>query len=177
MDFVLKKELENSNLTYIDLIITTKPNLIRKIGFSNKIIGVRGVNDEISRAALENKFVDFLLTSEITDQKDFIHSRNSGLNQVLCKLAKKNNVAVGFSFSDLVNSDKKELILGRMMQNISLCRKYKLKIVLGSFALKETEIRNKSELMSFGKILGMNGNEINSALNFHKKEDRVKILK
>ena len=111
MDFVLKKELENSNLTYIDLIYVVKSNLIRKICFSNKIIAVRGVNDEISRTALENRFVDILLLSEITDQKDFIHSRNSGLNQVLCKLAKKNNVAIGFSFSDLINSDKRESIL------------------------------------------------------------------
>ena len=177
MDFVLKKELERADLTYLDLITVTKPNLIRRIGYSNKILAVKSSNDEVSRSALENKNIDILLSSELSNQKDFIHFRNSGLNQVLCKIAKKNNVALGFSFSDLINSEKKELILGRMIQNVSLCKKYKVRMVLGSFANKDIEIKNRSELMSFGKILGMNGNEINHALNFKKKEEKVKILK
>lgn len=177
MDFVLKKELEKAGLIYLNLITETKPNLVRKIGYSNKIIAVRGCNDEVTRTALENRNVDLLLTSETCSEKDFIHSRNSGLNQVLCKIAKKNNTAIGFNFSDLINSDKRELLLGRMIQNVELCKKYKVKMVLGSFALNEIEIKNRSELMSFGKILGMRGNEINSALDFKKKEEKVKILK
>jgi len=178
MDFVLKKELANSNRVYVEIITPKKPSDLRK-NMDNRggLVVVAGGNDEINRAALENKSIDILLGPEFSREKDFIHFRNSGLNQVLCKLAKKNDVAVGFSFNYLMNSKNKELVLGKMMQNISLCRKYKLKMVLGSFASKEMEMKNKSELMSFGKVIGMNGKEIKDALNFKKKEAKIKILK
>lgn len=178
MDFVLKKELENSNLVYVDLIAPKSISDLRKMNYEKKqLIIVRGGNDDINRAALENKKIDILLGPEFNKEKDFIHFRNSGLNHVLCKLAKKNEVSIGFSFSDLMNSNVKEKVLGRIMQNVFLCRKYKVKIVLGSFALKENEIKNRSELISFGKVIGMNGKEIKEALNFTKKEEKIKILK
>ena len=177
MDFVVKKELSNSDLTYVNVLTPKKFNEARRLNFSKNIVIVKSFDEEISRACLENKNVDILIGSELSNDKDFIHFRKSGLNQVLCKLAKKNDIAIGFSFSDLINYDKREVLLGRMMQNVFLCRKYKLKTVLGSFANKDIEIKNKSELMSFGKVIGMNGNEIKQSLNFRKKEDLIKILK
>jgi RNase P/RNase MRP subunit p30 len=76
-----------------------------------------------------------------------------------------------------MNSDTKELVLGRIMQNVFLCRKYKVKMVLGSFARKENEIKNEKELMSFGNIIGMNGKEVKEGLNFKKKEKNIRIIK
>ena len=175
MDFVLKRDLENFNLLYVDLIFAKKLGDIRKLGKTNKLLVVKGINDEINRAALENKNVDILLSPGLFNEKDFIHSRNSGLNQVLCKLAKKNDIAIGFSFSDLMNFDKKEILLGRMMQNVGLCKKFKIRTVLGSFATKYIEIKNKSELMGFGRVLGMDGKTIKESLDFKKKENLIKI--
>ena len=179
MDFVLKRDLENPslNLVYVDLIFAKKPYEARKIGNSKQIIVIKGINDDVNRAALENKYIDVLLNPGFFNEKDFMHSRNSGLNQVLCKLAKKNDIAIGFGFSDLIHFEKKEILLGRMMQNISLCRKFKVKMVLGSFANKDIEIKNKNELMSFGKIIGMDGREIKESLNFKKKEEKIRIEK
>jgi len=178
MDFVLKKELSNSSLIYVNLIETKNTkDLRKKIESSGGLIVIKGANDDINRAALENRRTDILLNPENESEKDFIHFRNSGLNQVLCKLANKNKTAIGFSFSILMNSEKKELVLGRMMQNVFLCRKYKVKMVLGSFAKKENEIKNEKELMSFGKVIGMNGKEIKEGLNFRKKEKNIMIIK
>lgn len=178
MDFVLKKELENSNLDYVDLITAKNSSELRKkIDSKQGLRIIRGGNDEINRTALENKRTDILLGPEYNREKDFIHFRNSGLNHILCHLAKKNEAAIGFNFSDLMNSRNKEIVLGRMMQNVFLCRKFKVKMILGSFATKENEIKNRSELMSFGKVLGMNGKEIKDGLNFKKKEEKIKILK
>ena len=178
MDFVLKKELENSNLVYVDLILAKNISDLRKKTDSQKgLVIVRGGNDEINRTALENKRTDILLGPEFNREKDFIHFRNSGLNQVLCGLAKKNEIAIGFSFNDLLNCKNRAQAIGRMMQNIFLCRKFKLKIVLGCFALKENEVKNRSELISFGNVIGMNGKEIKEALNFKKKEEKIKIIK
>ncbi len=177
MDFVLRKEFSDNNRVYVDLVSPKKISEVKKISPSNKIIVIKTTNDDISRSCLENKNIDILLGLESCNSRDFIHYRNSGLNQVLCKLAKKNNVAIGFSFNDILNNEKKEIVLGRMMQNVMLCRKYKLKIVIGSFASKDIEIKNKSELMSFGKVIGMNGSEIRQSLNFKKKEGLIKIIK
>ncbi|MEK6936999.1 MAG: RNase P subunit p30 family protein [Nanoarchaeota archaeon] len=178
MDFVLKRELGNSSLNYADLIICKNQKYLKKkINDSRGLCIVKGGDDEVNRTALEIKRTDILLSPEFNREKDFIHFRNSGLNHVLCKLAKKNEVAIGFSFSDLMNSKNKEIVLGRMMQNVFLCRKFKVKMVLGSFALKENEVKNRSELISFGNVIGMNGKEVKDALNFRKKEGKIKILK
>lgn len=114
-----------------------------------------GGTDKKNRSAVENKNVDVLLSPEKDRTKDFMKFRNSGLNQILCKLAHKNNVAIGFNFDDVLDSDNKINILGKMMQNVKLCRKYKIKMNIFS------KDRSISDLKSFGVILGMHPSEIN----------------
>ncbi len=124
---------------------------------------------EDNRKLLENKKLDILVSPEKTRKKDFIHHRNSGLNQVLCKLAKKNNIAIGISFNDILKSKEKDKLIGRIMQNIRLCRKYKVKMVLASFATNKFEMRDARDLISLGVCFGMNPGEAKKALNFNKK--------
>lgn len=176
MDFVLKKELENSDLIYVTPIVTNNAKEIKHLNTNHKYILIKGSNEEVNRVVCENKHVDIFYGLEFFNGKDFIHSRNSGLNQVLCKLAKKNDIVIGFSFGDLMRSQNREIGLGRMMQNVLLCRKYKLKMFLGSFATNKLELKNKSELMSFGRIIGMSGKEVKDSLIFKKKESNLKIL-
>jgi len=120
----------------------------------------------LNRFILEQKDADILVNPEKGIQKDFLHSRNSGLNQVLCKLARQNNVAIGFSFSEILHSEKEQRaeLFGRMMQNVRLCRKYNVRMVLGSFAKNEFELRSKDSLISFGIFLGMRPEEAKRAL-------------
>ena len=58
-----------------------------------------GGSDTVNRKAVENPKVDILISPERSRNKDFMKSRNSGLNQVLAKLAHKNKVAIGFDFN------------------------------------------------------------------------------
>lgn len=142
------------------------------LGFS-KVYSCKDFNlaygKENNRKLLENKKLDILVSPEKTRKKDFIHHRNSGLNHVLCKLAKKNNIAIGISFNDILKSKERDKLIGRIMQNIRLCRKYKVKMVLASFATNKFEMRDAHDLMSFGICLGMNPGEAKKALNFNKK--------
>ena len=147
-----------------------------KFGFSrfyhfNDFKIVIGGDDNKNRKAVENKNVDILLSPEKIRKDDFMHSRNSGLNQVLCKSAKKNNVAIGFNFRDVLKSKERWLLLGKMMQNVALCRKYKVEMVVISGAENESELKSAMDLFSFAQAIGMTPGEAKRVLNFEKRKD------
>ena len=129
------------------------------------------------RKLVNNKNLDIIVSSEKLAEKDSLHYRNSGLNQVTCKLAKQNKIAVAFSFNDILKSNDKAKLLGRMMLNVKLCRKYKVKTVVASFATNKYEMRSSHDLLSFAEIIGMTPKEAKEALNFKKKEDDIKLIK
>ena len=158
------------------LIINTesRPELMSKISslHSKKLpIIVLGSTDEINRAALEDKRVDMLLSPEEKKKKDFMHFRNSGLNHILCRFASQNNIKIGISFSSLVRNSGKELSLrlGRIMQNIMICRKYRTKIVIASFAESQEQLASPYELKSLGFSLGMTPSQANESLEAAKE--------
>jgi len=138
---------------------------------------LEGGSDEQNRKAVEDKQVDILLAPEQKREKRHMHQRDSGLNQVLCKLAQKNKVAIGFSFSELLNAKDKASNLGKMMQNVRLCRKYKVKMVVVSFAKNKWEMRHASDLGAFAQVIGMTPKEAKAALNFQKKQREIKVIK
>ena len=131
---------------------------------------VIGSDDQKNRKAVENKNVDILMNPEKTRTTDFMHYRDSGLNQVLCKLAYQNKVAIGFNFNNVLKSKNRSLILGKMMQNVRLCRKYKVAMVICSGANNEWELRPQEDLKCFGISIGMTPLEAKKALNFEKKK-------
>ena len=129
----------------------------------DKLVIIQAKDDKLNRQAL-SKHVDILLDPHVFRRKDYMHQRNSGLNQVLCNLAKQNDVAIGFSFSSVLNSKERTKLIGRMIQNIKLCRKYKVRMVVASFAKSDKDTRNLKDIQSFFKVLGMTAKETN--LNF-----------
>jgi len=134
----------------------------------DKFVVVKGGNDKVNRMAVSSKKCDILLDPHLGRRDDFLHNRNSGLNQVLCKLAKENNVAIGFGFSSVLHSkDYREL--GRIKQNIKLCRKYKLKMVVGNFSQNKSELRGEMDVKAMFKVLGMTGKELKESEVFLAK--------
>src|SRR3989344_4208076 len=94
-----------------------------------KIIIFSSNDDELNRKILEKEKINILLIN-LAERKDFQKQRNSGFNQVLAKLAKKQNVTIGINFDEIIESipDEKPKILARIMQNIMLCNKNRLKM-------------------------------------------------
>ena len=121
----------------------------------SRIIVAKG--SDRNRMLIESGKIRMIYGFEELQRKDYLHQRASGLNHVLCDLAKKNNVTIGFSYSSLFNknSSVSSLIMGRMIQNISLCRKYKVKTVIGSFSAYPYELRAPHDTSSIFKIFGM----------------------
>lgn len=149
--FEKELKIETEKIKIIDV---KEEKLRSEIQKTKGLVIIQGGNDKINRLSVENRKVDVLLSPEKDKSKDFMFSRNSGLNQVLCKLAAKNRVSIGFNFSDILNSKEKHKILGRMAQNVKLCKKYKVKIIFSSFAKSKYELRSDAILASFAKILG-----------------------
>ena len=108
-------------------------------------------DDELNRKILEKEKINILLLNQ-SKRKDFQKQRNSGFNQVMARLAKKNNVIIGTNLDEILNSSGKEKsrILARVQQNIKLCNKNKLGI---KFISKQN--KNLFDLKSLGLVLGM----------------------
>jgi len=111
--------------------------------------------DKEARAQVENKSMDILFNLENNQREDFLHQRNSGLNHIFCKLAKEKNIQIGISLSNLLNQ-RPILIsktLGRIRQNLRICRKYGVKTIFASFAKSPLELRSPQDMHSFFNIL------------------------
>jgi len=163
---------------YIDIVFMEKKRevleLARKLGFKNVIflkksdvIGnsninkkavVLGGNSALNRKALANKNTIMLLDPEPMDED------NTGMNHVLCKLARDNNIAIGISFSRILNEKNRTILLNKIIRNIKLYRKYKVSVVLGSFANNIYEMRDAIDLVAFARFIGMDTKSAKNSL-------------
>lgn len=136
---------------------------INKIKKTKNLVFIKG--SDKNRFVVEQKRADVLFSLEEQNREDFMHHRASGLNHVLCGLASKNKVVIGFSFNMLLKNKKKlYVILGRLIQNRRLCRKYKIKTLIGSFAEKPFEMRNVKDIMGLFVMIGMYEDDIKKSL-------------
>ena len=96
---------------------------IKKLRDRADIIIVSGGNPKINRAAVENPRVDILAHPE-RGRKD------SGLDNVMVKLATENGVAIELNFKFVLHSYKKIRyhLLAHMKNNIKLSKKYQREI-------------------------------------------------
>ncbi|MFA5071029.1 MAG: RNase P subunit p30 family protein [Candidatus Pacearchaeota archaeon] len=119
---------------------------------SDKKIIFTSDDDELNRKILEKENIHILLLN-MEKRQDFQKQRNSGLNHVLAKLAKKKEIIIGINLDEIIKTSEKEKarILARVAQNIRICNKNKLKM---KFIYKNNK-RNIYDLKSLGLILGM----------------------
>jgi ribonuclease P/MRP protein subunit RPP1 len=110
------------------------------------------------RHVIEKKLANVVFDIEDVGKKEYMHHRNSGMNQVIAKLMKKNKITWGVSFSTLLGAlrDNRIKLLGRIVQNIKIQDKYKFNGVFASFAKIPAEMRAIKDLQSVLVALGMN---------------------
>src|SRR3989344_4402330 len=134
---------------FYDIVLAERSNELKefakKLGFSN----IYYQNE--FRKLVESGKIKILVNPHVNTHKDSLHFRAGGLDHILTRLCKEKNVAIGFSLSTLDNS----LMIGRIRQNIQLCRKYKVKMLFFSFASNQFELRSANDILSLLRILGM----------------------
>jgi len=110
-------------------------------------------DDDLNRKILEKEKVDVFVPL-LADRKDFQKQRNSGLNHVVAKIAKKNNVIIGINLDEIVKPKVKEKanILARVRQNVRLCNKNKIKM---QFVFSDKNKKEIHDLKALGLVLGM----------------------
>lgn len=173
------KDLGYDKVLHARLRKTNNKEDLRKLNKKELII-VEG--SKLNREVIESGKVDILANAEKNTGRDAIHQRNSGLNHVMCKIAEKKDVAIGFSFSSILNArgEDRWKLMGKIRQNIRLCRKYKTRMVFCSFAEDKWEMRNAEDMKAFARVLGMTASEAKKAVDIsdilHRKEEQKKYI-
>ncbi|MBI2660158.1 hypothetical protein HYX07_03275 [Candidatus Woesearchaeota archaeon] len=144
--------------------LVNERNLIKAAKQSKMLVAKSSSND---RAVIESGKVKIIYGFEEFHKRDHLHQRASGLNHILCELASKNKVAIGFSYSMLLskNPETASMLMGRMMQNIILCQKYNPRMVIASFSEKPYDLRAPHDTMSLLAMLGTSKNTKYSLLS------------
>lgn len=117
---------------------------IDKLVKNKEKVIVQGRDIEFNRKILEIKKVNMLVLQH-KQGRDKLKQRDSGLNHVLCNLAKENNITLAIDFSEIINSKEKERakILGRIIQNIKLAKKSKNNLTI---------LNKPKDLLSLGAL-------------------------
>lgn len=134
--------------------IVNQRNMDKASRHSRLLVAKSSDND---RNIIESGKVKIIYGFEEVHKKDYIHQRASGLNHILCELAAKNKVAIGFSYCSLINQSPAvaSMAMGRMVQNMRLCRKYGVKTAIGAFTEKPYGLRAQHDIESLFRTLGM----------------------
>lgn len=137
--------IESENINEIRRFIDKAGNYFEKII-------VLGTTDKINRMILEHKKTWALIDPQHAhkNDRDYDSYRNSGLNHVLCKIAHDNEKITLFSLNEL----KEVKSLGRVVQNIKLCKKYKAKYFIVNFSGNIDDFRSAFELKEVERVLG-----------------------
>ena len=144
---------ENKNIQIETGFIVNQKN-INKAYKQSTLLVVKSSDKD--RFFIESKKIKLIYGFEDVQRKDYLHQRASGLNHITCELAKKNNIIIGFSYGNLFNKSGQEIstLIGRMIQNIALCQKYKVKMTVASFAEKPFDLRLIHDIDSFFAMMG-----------------------
>jgi hypothetical protein len=140
------KELKKQNKDFIlESAVLVEKNHIKGYDY-NYSLG--------ERQHFESKRTDLIYSLERMPRKDSHHYRQSGMNHITAKLAAEKEIVIAFNFNDVLKAKDKGKVLGRMKQNVMLCKKYKVLMKIASFAKKPIEMKTKKDLESFGRVLG-----------------------
>lgn len=159
----LKNELKDIiGVDYTLYIKSNNPSEIRKIArkYRNKssCISVLGGNLKVNRACLENVQIDVL-------SRPYFKRYDAGINHILAREAKENNVALEIMFSDILNSylSHRSKILANFRDIYRLHRKYEFPLILSSGAESIYDIRTVHDFRAVFAQTGLSNLDVETS--------------
>lgn len=135
-------------------VILTEKNFSRLKEFVKRERGKEIVftssDDDLNRKVAEKLPVQIIMIP-LENRRDYTKQRDSGMNEVVAKIFKKNKIILGIDLEELINSKHKERILSRLKQNVDLCKRLKVQI---KFIYEEKKF-DLIDLKALGLVVGM----------------------
>lgn len=150
------------DVDYTLLIKSNNPSeirkTVRKYRKKSSCISVLGGDLKINRTSLENIQIDVL-------SKPYLKRYDSGLNHVLAKEAKDNNVAIEIVFSDILKSylAYRSKILANFRDIYKLHRKYDFPLIFSSGAESVFDLRTVKDFEAVFTQSGLNDLEVKNS--------------
>jgi RNase P/RNase MRP subunit p30 len=118
------------------IIVDSQQDVAKAKNFTKTIVGT-------ARPELfEDKRVSHIIDMESGRRDDFIHHRNSGLNQVFLQHVNNNDKTLLVDASQLFSGQIAQgVVLGRIMQNNEFYRKYAPRVIVISGACEPLQMR------------------------------------
>ncbi len=163
----LKKD-ENCDGYFLQTSESEARRIIDSLKGKNKIIALQGGDDAFNRRAIETLKIDYLISPEGGKKRDTLKQRDSGINHVTAKEAKRKNISLVISMSEIRNLQKKEkaLRLERIIQNIKVCRKVNCQLKIASLTDNKKNTTDEISRKTFGESLGMSSEQAKDSTNF-----------
>ncbi|WP_409201000.1 ribonuclease P protein component 3 [Methanobrevibacter sp. DSM 116169] len=163
--------LKDSNYDNFDLRCEIQGNTnqiqknIQKFRNKSNFISVFGGDLKVNRFACENIKVDIL-------SRPYFKRRDCGINHVLAKAARDNDVAIELCFKDILNSylSYRSKNISYFKDIIALHRKYDFSLILSSGLNSIYDIRNPKDIFIFYNELGLTNDEISNAIEINPKK-------
>lgn len=164
-----KTNFEHAEISIGINILNANSNEIRKIinKYRNKsnYISCLGGDLKINRSVCENHRIDVL-------SRPYYKRRDSGMNHVLAKEAKRNNVAIELCFRDILNNHLRYRanVISSFKEILMFHRKFKFPLILTTDSKSIYDVRSTRDIVSFFKSIGFSNEEIYNGFYYYPKQ-------
>ncbi len=154
------KSLSKNESLHLDwgIIVSETKQIQKAKQIKTPVIFRSSPESDIRAVALKHKPQG--ITNLEFQKHDFVHHRSSGMNHIIAQGMHENTVSYIPALSLLFSTKYKAEVLGRILQNIRLAKKYHITMDVYSFAKKPIEMFYYKDITSLLKTLGVNQKEI-----------------
>ncbi|MBZ9571350.1 ribonuclease P subunit P30 [Methanobrevibacter sp. TMH8] len=170
IEFGIEVRAKNQNEVY---------KIPRKYREKTKFIAVLGGDLGINRAVCENRQIDIL-------SRPYLKQRTCGINHVLAKEARKNNVAIELCFNDISSSylSYRAKIMAHFREIIKLYQKFRFPLIITTGSSSIWDIKSPRDIFAVFKSLGLTEDDLNKCffdypnniVKFNNERENMVIL-
>jgi hypothetical protein len=144
------------------MIDSNNINLVKEmLRKNNTDLFIKAKDEIFNRKIIEYGKIKAIFGIENTSKENNLRNVESGLNEYLARTASKNGISIGIDLEEIrkVNKKRKGELLGKIKQNILLCRKEKANLLIKGF-------KDKRNCISFLKTLNASSQQTAKAIYF-----------